>query len=747
VILHRLELRRFLGLADHTFEFAPGFNVVVGPNEAGKSTLRTAIRTVLYENPATASSRYREQFRTWRVDEPPELRLHFELAGRRFTLTKNYATRKVVLADSIGQTWEQHKSVQERLVAALGLPTDDLFDATAHIAQTHLERIHVTSIGKELGTVIGGGGEDVTAALRRLENHIRSLERGSRGAAVKEPGRLIACERRAAGLHAEVEALRRNAAEADRAHAELTVLAGERARLSDEFTAKKHLLENNRDILQMEHRLSALKENERLWERKIRQIQEYTAKLDRLDRDLESATAAGVPSEERVAEGRSVQERLWARERDLTDLAASEQSPQTSTARARRGGVLLIAGILVAAVGAVLLGAVKPAGWILILVGLAALTGGIIQVAKRRRAEEIAAMLAEDRGRRRAALEGETNELRLALQHLLAGLGCASMEEAAARLDGYRELVQERRRIAEFLASLREGSSDEVIVEQWNTIRRDIFGMDERLRNPEIAAKRLTPLEVQTLEREVGELEQALSQKQRREMKLTVDLERLAGDADQLTVKEEQLQDADDDLQRVRRHLDVCKRTLEALQEARRQAEVPVREIAESRAGEYLRVATLGRYGKIRVEGEDLELSVWSDEAAGWVAAEEPAISRGTVDLIYLAVRLALVEVLTHGKRPPLLFDDPFITFDDRRREGAMQLLRELSHAHQVFLFTCSERYHAYADRVIHLPDRWATPEVRSEALPSVRPAAEVPLAEEAALAEAVGPLWERTNE
>jgi DNA repair exonuclease SbcCD ATPase subunit len=147
VILHRLELRRFLGLADHTFEFAPGFNVVVGPNEAGKSTLRTAIRTVLYENPATASSRYREQFRTWRVDEPPELRLHFELAGRRFTLTKNYATRKVVLADSIGQTWEQHKSVQERLVDALGLPTDDQFDATAHIAQTHLERIHVTSIG------------------------------------------------------------------------------------------------------------------------------------------------------------------------------------------------------------------------------------------------------------------------------------------------------------------------------------------------------------------------------------------------------------------------------------------------------------------------------------------------------------------------------------------------------------------------------------------------------------------------
>jgi len=735
VILHRLELRRFLGLPDHAFEFAPGLNVVVGPNEAGKSTLRTAIRTVLYENPATASSRYREQFRSWRVDDPPELRLHFELAGRRFTLTKNYATRKVVLVDAVtGQTWEQHKPVQERLVAALGLPTDDLFDATAHIAQTHLERIHVTSIGKELGTVIGGGGEDVAAALRRLENHIKGLERGSKGAAVKEPGQLTALDRRASALRAEVESLRRNAAEADRARAELTVLSAENGRLAAEFAAKKRLLESNREILQLEQRLAGLKANEKHWERKIRQIEEYTGKLDGLDRALETATSSGIPSEERVSEGRSLQERLRARERDLDALAKDAQLPDAA-APVGPGIVLAVAGALLAGLGAGVLRSVPAAGWFALALGAAALAAGIVRLSARVRARQTAVVRREERARRRTMLEADAGELRAALGRLLAALGCPSLQEAEARLDAYRTLVQERRRIAEFLSSLREGSTDEAIAEQWNTIRRDIFGLEERLREPEIAAKRLTPLQVQTLEREVAALEQTVTEKQRREMKLTVDLERLTADADRLVAGEEELQEVEDDLARVRRHLAVCRLALETLAEARRQAEIPVREIAEKKAGEYLRVATGGRYTRVRVEGEDLNLSVWSDEAANWVGAEEPGVSRGTVDLIYLAVRLALVEVLTHGKRPPLLFDDPFITFDDRRRDGAAHLLRELSKTYQVILFTCSPEYARYADRVITIADRTAA-----------APVPEPPPAEPATPIPTVGPLWERID-
>lgn len=47
MILRRLQLHPFAGSADREVRFEPGLNVVLGPNEAGKSTLRRAIRQAL----------------------------------------------------------------------------------------------------------------------------------------------------------------------------------------------------------------------------------------------------------------------------------------------------------------------------------------------------------------------------------------------------------------------------------------------------------------------------------------------------------------------------------------------------------------------------------------------------------------------------------------------------------------------------------------------------------------------------
>ena len=46
--LRSLRIDGFGRLADRTFEFGPGLNVVVGPNEAGKSTLAAALVAALY---------------------------------------------------------------------------------------------------------------------------------------------------------------------------------------------------------------------------------------------------------------------------------------------------------------------------------------------------------------------------------------------------------------------------------------------------------------------------------------------------------------------------------------------------------------------------------------------------------------------------------------------------------------------------------------------------------------------------
>ena len=65
-------------------------------------------------------------------------------------------------------------------------------------------------------------------------------------------------------------------------------------------------------------------------------------------------------------------------------------------------------------------------------------------------------------------------------------------------------------------------------------------------------------------------------------------------------------------------------------------------------------------------------------------------LSAGTMDLLYLAVRLAVCELaLPLGEPCPLILDDILVNLDNTRYEQAMNLLKKLALRRQVILFTC----------------------------------------------------------
>ena len=115
-------------------------------------------------------------------------------------------------------------------------------------------------------------------------------------------------------------------------------------------------------------------------------------------------------------------------------------------------------------------------------------------------------------------------------------------------------------------------------------------------------------------------------------------------------------------------------------------------------------VATItgGRYRRVQVDEAELALRVWAPERGDWVDVR--TLSQGTIDTFYLAARLGLVRQVTQDRRPPLIFDDPFLTFDATRAQQALALLREIAADHQVIYLTASDRYDAVAERVIELP-------------------------------------------
>jgi hypothetical protein len=141
---------------------------------------------------------------------------------------------------------------------------------------------------------------------------------------------------------------------------------------------------------------------------------------------------------------------------------------------------------------------------------------------------------------------------------------------------------------------------------------------------------------------------------------------------------------------------------LGALREAERVTTRRAARFLEERMGRDLARVTGGRYAQVRVDEETLAISVWSGEREGWVDAR--TLSEGTLDQVYMVARLALVRLVTQDRRPPLVLDDPFVTFDDERAVRALRVLRELSAEHQVVYLTASSRYDAAADAVVVLP-------------------------------------------
>ena len=64
--------------------------------------------------------------------------------------------------------------------------------------------------------------------------------------------------------------------------------------------------------------------------------------------------------------------------------------------------------------------------------------------------------------------------------------------------------------------------------------------------------------------------------------------------------------------------------------------------------------------------------------------------SKGTRDMLSLALHLALTDALFEAENSFIILDDPFANLDDTRLEKALGLLKELAKQRQIIYFTCS---------------------------------------------------------
>jgi len=343
MILRRLRVRRFLGFVDDTFEFAPGINVVVGPNESGKSSLRTAIRAALFGNPSTTAAL--DVYRTWGTDQLPVLELEFDVDGRRYRLVKDFQNRRPILTGGGEEALDQYKHITERIADYLGLSTAKIFQITAEVAQAELERVQLTNVSTELSRVLGGGA-DVEEAVRLLTAHVKDMDKGQKTLA-RDPGELKRLEDHVQALTAQQQKVAADIAQIERTQRELAELQPSLAELEAALAAKQTLLKVNQDAQDLRSRLDAARREETMLSQTVTKLDQTRQQLVQIGRDLEAMTAPGVPDEALIRDALLADAQITQVEQAI---AALSEEPTAEPERPRAGWVAWTATGVAAAV-------------------------------------------------------------------------------------------------------------------------------------------------------------------------------------------------------------------------------------------------------------------------------------------------------------------------------------------------------------------------------------------------------------
>lgn len=108
-----------------------------------------------------------------------------------------------------------------------------------------------------------------------------------------------------------------------------------------------------------------------------------------------------------------------------------------------------------------------------------------------------------------------------------------------------------------------------------------------------------------------------------------------------------------------------------------------------ARASDLFNILTLGAFSGLLVEYDGDVPKLLGVRADGAAVTPVDGMSEGTVDQLFLALRVAAIEdAVDQGARLPFLADDLFVNYDDERAAAGFKVLGDLAAKTQVLFFT-----------------------------------------------------------
>lgn len=155
-----------------------------------------------------------------------------------------------------------------------------------------------------------------------------------------------------------------------------------------------------------------------------------------------------------------------------------------------------------------------------------------------------------------------------------------------------------------------------------------------------------------------------------------------------------------EELQHRMEKIEAAKLEIQAIEQAKENIEAVAMEIRNSfgrklneRASYYMGQITNGKYDNINI---DERLNITINGKSHLIPTSK--LSKGTTEQVYMALRLAAADLIFEKDKKPILLDDAFAMYDNRRMGNTMRFMAE--NMDQVIMFSCHTREKLMADKL-----------------------------------------------
>lgn len=665
MILNKLTITGFGKLSNNEIPFREGLNIVYGTNESGKSTMQAFINAMLYGQSRARSSGMteKERYRPWNGSAYAGSMEYTLKDGSRFRVWRDFGTGQVKVFDSnlsdITDEFSQSRS-SGVLFAEKHLGVDrELFTRTSFVPQ--------------LGVRLNEEGQAL------LSDRIASMvQDGSDRSSYLDARRILEKT-----LLEKVGTDRTSGKPLDKTKDDIH-------KLEDE---KKHLEGIQEKVLELEQTLNMLRSSEREagalveYARLLKDTKKTKENYHRVDKDSGNIESLRIQLKQmnkeleelnlQIPQGISIFDQEVAGR--LTDMQKIIESKKRISLTTLWMALVILAGSLTV---------LFPKLW---FIGFSIFVMAIIcwwityTLGTRTTDTHKLSFSNRDKGE---VLE-ETEDI----------LTAAGVDSISGYFDKKRDisLLMEKKRIIknsieflnEQLSVIKPEGNDPAAIEkeydEKNSRLKDFFTMLEirhAVEPPEVLLKKnLEELEdfYDTSLNNLKNIQIQITETETQIKVLAKDMERLPLVEEELLmmrVRKEELEDFGHCIRTAMEYLSACSKSIKE----------EITPLLMQRISEYTKGIT-GVYNEVGTsdDGSGLRVSINSGNVIPvWL------LSGGTIDQVYLAVRLAMSEVLSENGEPlPLTFDEVFSQYDENRLGLAAHLLKNLGSHRQVILFTC----------------------------------------------------------